>query len=412
MTTAKTDAPTLTIVGCGMGPADLTPQHHAAVDAADLLVGGPRLLAWFPNFVGETQPIAAHATSTVEGVIQQAATKRITVLASGDALFFGIARLFLGRLPAEQLTILPNVTAAQTAASRLHLPWASLRTVTVHGRTDALPWRTILGAEGSVIYCDHHRTPAVVAGQLVQAWPAVANRPATIVANLGANERIEAGTLGELQASDCGGMSMLVLPPVPPPLRHQLPPLPLGRDDATYAHQRGLITHPEIRAIVLSKLQVGPGVLWDLGAGSGSVSVEAAGLCESLHVEAVEAKAERCDQIRDNATAAGCRHYHVTHGDSLACLPDLPDPRAIFVGGGGAQVEAIVTAAWARLLPGGNLVVAAIMEQTKLALQATLPTVPRDLLEIAVRRATPLGTGTMLKPDNPVSLFIFRKVSS
>jgi precorrin-6Y C5,15-methyltransferase (decarboxylating) len=129
-------------------------------------------------------------------------------------------------------------------------------------------------------------------------------------------------------------------------------------------------------------------------------------------VEAVEAKPERCEQIRRNAAQAGCQDYRVVHGDILAVLPSLAAPSRVFIGGGGTQVAAIVEQSWERLLPGGRIVAAAVMEQTRSALVSALAGVERETVEVAIRRAAPLGAGSLMKPENPITLHTFSKADA
>ena len=157
----------LTVVSCGLGTDDLTQVHQNAIADAEVLAGGDRLLAWFPGFKGETVSIGAHAIKTAANLISMAQTRHIVVLASGDSLFFGIARLFVGKMAPNHLRILPNVTAAQAALARLALPWHRARFFSVHGRRTALRWRDILRAPIGVVYSDDKRPPSLVAAALV-----------------------------------------------------------------------------------------------------------------------------------------------------------------------------------------------------------------------------------------------------
>ncbi len=400
----------LTIVSCGLGPDDLTARHREAVTRADVLAGGERLLAWFPEFAGERVPVGAHALEVVDRVAAMAADRRVAVLASGDALFFGIARLFVGKVEAAALTVIPNVTAAQAALARLQVPWHAARFFSVHGRSGVLPWRTVLRAPVAVIYCDSTRPPATVARALITAHAASALRPAAVAEHLGGDqERVQRGTLAELANAESGGMSMLILCDADDGTSRIRPELPLGLADEVYEHERGLITHPEVRAIALSKLRLRPGVLWDLGAGTGSVSIEACCLCEGLHAYAVEAKPERCGMIRANAAQAGCADYEVVQNDILAAIPGLPAPDRVFVGGGGNELARIVARAFEVLRPAGALVAAAVLEESRSALAAALPDALHEAVEVSIRRSAPVGGGSLMRPHNPVCLFVFRK---
>ncbi|MFW5802550.1 MAG: precorrin-6y C5,15-methyltransferase (decarboxylating) subunit CbiE [Verrucomicrobiota bacterium] len=399
----------LTVLGCGVEPADCTDRHRQVVKTADILAGGQRLLAWFPEFEGERVCIGARAADTARDLATRAETERVVVLASGDPLFFGIARLFLPLMPSEALTILPNCTAAQAALARLHMPWAETRFFSVHGRSFPLPWDRILRSPSAVVYGDRRRTPATIAAELVEQFPPASRRRAAILDSLGGEEKITEGTLAELTGVSCTPLSLLVLRENSEISCCPAPCLPLGQPDDEFDHERGLITHPEIRAVVLAKLRLRPGVLWDLGAGSGSVGVEAAGLCEHLAVFAVEGKQQRCEQIRQNASAAGRNKVEVIHDDILAAIPQIPAPDSVFVGGGGAKVSEIVEQAFRALRPGGVLVATAVMEETRTALMSTLPETQPEVLEIAIRRRTSLGPGHRMNPENPIHLITFVK---
>ncbi len=398
----------ITVVSCGLGPADLTPRHIEAIESADVLAGGDRLMGWFPEFKGARVTIGAHASEAAAELIGIANTQDVAVLASGDSLFFGIARLFVGKISPHNLVIIPNITAAQAALARLALPWHRARFFSVHGRKSTLRWRDILHAPVGIVYCDSKRPPSRIASVLVDAYPAAAERAAATVANLGtADEDIQYGTLRSLSTATCSGMSMLVLRE--PDASTMIPPLPLGQPDDAFLHENSPITHPEVRAVVLSKLGLRRGVLWDLGAGSGSVSIEASGICEYLQVFAVDQSPERCQQIQANATSAGRIRYRVQQGDALSVLSELPLPDSVFVGGGGRDLAAIVERAYAALKPGGSLVATAVLEESRAALVQALPTISREQVEIAVKRCKPLGNGTAMKPENPITIVTFRK---
>jgi len=402
----------LTIVSCGLSVADLSDRHRQAIAAADVLAGGQRLLSWFADFTGLTVVVGANATVTVIELVSYAqAGRQVVVLASGDALFFGIARLFCAQLPPEQLRILPNITAAQAAMSRLHQPYNDALFFTLHGRDCPLPWRQVLRAPLAVIYADARRTPARLAQDLIAAVPEAAARPAAILMDLGsASEDVHRAELAQLaQLQTTASLSMLVL--LPDSGISATPTLPLGLDDAAYQHERGLITHAEIRAVVLAKLRLRRGVMWDLGAGSGSVAVEAAGLVPTLTVHAVEQKPQRCRDIEENVRRHGCGNVKIHTGDIRTLLPQLPDPDAVFIGGGGRAIGEILETAFDRLRPGGCIVVAAVLAETQALLTQTMVAQRSEIVELAVRRARCIGPGSIMQPDNPIMLFTYTKSS-
>ncbi|MDD2708511.1 MAG: precorrin-6y C5,15-methyltransferase (decarboxylating) subunit CbiE [Verrucomicrobiae bacterium] len=397
--------PGLTLVSCGVEPEQLPPTHRQAIASAEILAGGRRLLSWFPDFDGKRIVLAAHASQTAGQLCRLAKTRRVTVLASGDSLFFGIGRFFAGQLPPEKLRILPHTTAAQHAFAALAMPWHDARFFSVHGRNAPLPWREILRAPLAAVYSDNHRTPAKIAAELIQRHPPAANRPAAIAANLGEKQKIFTGTLRQLSRRNVTGLAMLILCPS----GHGFPSLPLGLDDELYEKERDLITHPEVRSVVLAKLRLTPGVMWDLGAGSGSVGIEASLLCHGLAVCAVEQHPGRCRTIERNARRSGCVALQVVQGNALTQIKRLPAPDAVFAGGGGAKVAAIVKKAFQCLKPGGALVAAAVTLETQNLLSRIKGIVPAEIIELSVRRSRPLARATLLAPQNPITLFVYRK---
>lgn len=397
----------LTIIGCGMGPDDLTAGMLKIIREAEVLAGGRRHLDWFPDFNGRREVVGAGVRELVPRLIELSRAKKVVVLASGDPLFFGIGRLFVDNLPAESLTIIPNVTAAQAACSRLGLPWQQCHFFSVHGREQRLPWLEILRSRSAVVYADAVRTPAAIARDLLTHWPAAASRPAVLVADLGGeHEQVRPGTLADIAAASSSGLSMLVLLPDADAL---LPPLGLGRPDADYEHQGGLITGAEVRAVALAKLRLVPGVFWDVGAGSGSVGIEAAGLCLGLDVYAIEKDEQRCRQILANADAFGCPSLQVVSGSMLEVVDQLPAPDRVFVGGGGKDVAEICQGIFNRMKSGGVMVVAAVTLETRAVLTALLPECLVEMVEIGVSRAKKLGDYHLLAAENPVCLYCFQK---
>jgi precorrin-6Y C5,15-methyltransferase (decarboxylating) len=381
---------------------------RALIDSADLLVGGERLLDFFKTFSEEKIIIGAKASETADKAVEVASEgKNVVVLASGDSLFFGIGALLAKKTDSENLTIIPNVTAAQALFSKLHQPWKNAKFYSSHGRGDLLPWRDILLSELCAIYADPANTASKIASYLIEKCPSASERKAAIGENLGMeNEKIITGTLAEIAETECGGMSVLAL------LSSEKltdTGLPLGLSDSEYTHEKNLITHEEIRSVALSKLRLGPGIMWDLGAGSGSVGIEAAALVPSLTVYSVEQKADRIEHIKSNIESFGLSNVKAECGNSFDIIEKLPEPRAVFIGGGGTDIKEILKKAYEKLLPGGRIVVSAIVMETKAALSDTLKNARLEVLTISVSRSKPVGDGSYMKSENPIDLFVYNK---
>lgn len=398
----------ITVLSCGTGPDFLSETMKELVESADLLVGGERLLDFFKFFSGEKTIIGAKASETANKVVEAASRgKNVVVLASGDSLFFGIGALLVKKADAEHLTIIPNVTAAQVLFSKLNQPWKNAKFYSSHGRSDSLPWRDILSSDICAIYGDPTNTASQIASYLIEKCPPASARKAAVAENLGMDgEKICEGTLSEIAKIECSGMSVLALLPTE---KLTDKGISLGLPDSEYAHENNLITHEEIRAVALSKLRLGPGVMWDLGAGSGSVGIEAAALLSSLTVYSVEQKAERIEHIKNNIESFGLSNVMVECGNALDIIEKLPAPRAVFIGGGGTNIKEILEKAYEKLLPGGKIVVSAIVMETKAALAETLKDARSEALTISVSRSKPVGNGSYMKSENPIDLFIYSK---
>ena len=395
----------ISLVGCGVSAADLTEKHLAVIRQADVLAGGQRLLDWFPDFKKEKVSVDAHVASTIDVLVAKAKSQKVVLLASGDPLFFGIGRLLAEKVGSSSLKIYPNITALQSAMARLGMSWHTAQVFSVHGRKSILPWRRILQAQLAAIYTDPERDSAKVAAELIARYPASAKRNGFIVSDLGMpTEKVTSGVLSDLALAVPGKLSILVL--------HEggeVPPVALGLDNGQYERHAEMITHPEIRAVAISKLRVKPGVMWDVGAGSGSVGIEAGLLCPGVAVYSVEQDEERCRHITVNAEQAGVSPLTVVRGQAPTSLKDLPDPDFVFVGGGGADISGIVEYSMSRLKSGGRVVVTAVLLETKACLLECCAGKRIEVLDLMISRASKLGGSSRMTPDNPVTIFVFEK---
>ena len=246
-----------------------------------------------------------------------------------------------------------------------------------------------------------------LAAELAERFPEAAARPAAVGCDLGeTGEYVKIATLGELAEDAAAARPLSVLALLPGPQR---PELPLGLPDEAYRHHKNMITHPEVRAVVLAKLRLAPGVLWDIGAGSGSVGLEAAELCPGLEVHAVEKDAERFADLEANRAAAGVPGHHAHCGGFLEVEPLLPSPDRIFAGGGGAELPVILRTAFSRLKPGGVLAATGVLVETVAVLSTELAEYRTELVMLNLSRALPLGSQEYFKAENPIAIAVYRK---
>lgn len=302
---------------------------------------------------------------TTEAVL---ATGDVAVLASGDPLFYGIGRTLIARFGPERIRIHPALSAVQLACARFRVPWDDLALISLHGRgDDDIPGR-VLRHRRAMLFTDNRTSPDRVAASLLAALEACDDRERIaalhlrVAENLGlADERLTGGSLHDIAARRFSPLNMVLIEQPDQPE----PPC-FGLTEAEIQHSRGLITKDEVRAATLHRLRLpANGVFWDIGGGSGSVSLEAARLCPDLAIHTVEKKPEEQANIRANIRRFGAYTIHLVNGEAPEALTGLPTPDRIFIGGSGQRLEAIVEAAVDRLAEGGRIVVNAVLAHTE-----------------------------------------------
>ena len=411
------------VLSCGIGFATDT-NSLTLLAKADVVYGSRTLLSACPMPLKESRIIGKHARADAAAALALCrARQRVVVLASGDALYHG----FGGTLSSlsegnDDIVYHPGITAFQALFHRLGRPWNDARLFCVHAGGQ-LPARDIAEAPLSVTYCGSRYSADAIARAVLAVHPVAAGRAAVIAENLGsADERILSGSLEDLAQAACGPTSMLVLFPYHHdkqvrPTDIAAPVLALGLPEESYEREANLITAPEARAVILSRLRLPAwGVLWDIGAGSGSVGLEAAALRPHLQVHGVERKSERGAIIERNRLRLGIANYTLYIGEALNLINDaghsvispLPAPDRIFIGGGGKDLPLLLTAGMNRLRPGGIIVVSAVTLESFAALIAWSPQCRTGLCRLDVASEQPIArTSHHLKNRNSIHIFTF-----
>jgi precorrin-6Y C5,15-methyltransferase (decarboxylating) len=392
------------VVGLGMSPEDLTDRAREIIREAQVLVGGRRLLDYFPEHLGMKIPLGQDPEGTLKQLPPLAETRRVVVLASGDPNFYGVGPLVVRVLGADRVVIHPNLTAVQTACARLRMPWQDATVVSLHGRAWE-PLGAALGKPGPlIIYTDPEHTPKEIARFLRARG--LTRVSLCVLEDLGqGTEQVTWLSLAEAEEKDFSPLNLVVVAPEAGEALPARPPLHLGLPEEALDHEAGLITKAEVRAVVLAKLKLLPGqVLWDVGAGCGSVGLEASLLIPGGEIFAVERHPERAAQIAANRERFGVANLEVVCGQAPECLKELPDPHRVFVGGGGELVGAIMAAALGRLGRAGRVVVTAALLETLEAARMVLARAgwEVEVVQVQMSRSHPLAGGTAFKALNPV----------
>ncbi|HEY4163816.1 MAG TPA: precorrin-6y C5,15-methyltransferase (decarboxylating) subunit CbiE [Dongiaceae bacterium] len=392
--------PWLTIIGIGEdGIAGLPPIYCDLIGNAKLIVGGERHLAMLGETKAETQRWASPLSLTVAEILKRRGTP-VVVLATGDPMHFGIGVTLARKVAREEIAIHPHLSAFTLAASRLAWPLAEVECLTFHGRPIELLTAAVTPRQKLMILSHDATTPGLVAARLVALGYGL-SRFIVLEHMGGAKERMRETTAAEWQASDVADLNTIAIECRPGP-KARILHRGFGLPDEAFQHD-GQLTKREIRAAALSALGPLHGeLLWDVGAGSGSIAIEWLRHDRSLHAIAIERKPERAAMIRENAAALGTPNLRLVEGAVPEALENLPSPDAIFIGGG-IGAPGMVEAAWSALKPGGRLVAHAVTVESELALFAGYHAHGGEVTRLSVARMQPVGAYHGWKPLMPVT---------
>ncbi len=394
----------VTIIGMGMTLEDLTARHLEIIDKADILVGGKRLLDLFKESRARQKVIGKDIDGVIRFVKNERKKKRVVVLASGDPMFYGIGRRMVDAIGAKNTLIYPNISSIAAAFARIKEPWDDVCVISLHGRKNESGLFKALEENNKIaVFTDPKNNPAWLAGRLLENR--FLNYEICVLEALGSDsEKVNWYTLAEAVGMEFTDPNMVVLKRGSIDTKAKTR-LFLGAPDSWYDHHKGLITKSEIRAITLSKLRLATDhILWDLGAGSGSVAVEAGLLIKKGKIFAVEKQAERVAQINTNKKRFGISNLTAIQAELPRGLEKLPRPDRIFIGGGGQQLKSIITAAAQYLNPKGMMVINTVLIPNVEAARATLEKLnfETEVIQVQINRSRQMPWAARLEALNPV----------
>ena len=436
----------LHLIGIGYRPLGI--QAREIVRNADVLLASSRLLEVFKQYeeyeavkeritvinkVPDTiayikewfSQSAIRLSSDSHGGNPQSAMPSLVLLASGDPFFFGIGRRMVQEFGKERIEVIPDLSSMQVAFARINVPWDDAFCISVHGGPDiakrrALPYEVqdiprLLEKHGKLaILTDRQNNPAEIARVVNSAF----RNPHSaltihVCEHLGyPDERIWTGSVSEAAGMTFADPNVVIIQESGVPEsagrfgtgRSQKSEVRFGLREEEIEHERGLITKDEVRAVTLHKLRLPlTGVLWDIGAGSGSVSLEAARLCPDLRIIAVEKEQERIKSIKANMDRYHALNVEIIHGSAPDALMALPAPDRVFIGGSGGNVGDIVKLV-AEKMQTGIMVINAVTLDT---LNDSLASLERhgysvEVSEISVSRSKIVGGKRLMSALNPV----------
>ncbi|HEU0070928.1 MAG TPA: precorrin-6y C5,15-methyltransferase (decarboxylating) subunit CbiE [Alphaproteobacteria bacterium] len=375
--------PWLTVLGVGAdGTDDLPPAAQALIDNAQVIAGGDRHLEMLTNMTAARVRLQSPIEMALDA-LQGHRGKRVVALASGDPLHYGIAATFLRRFAASELQIIPHHSAFTLAAARMAWPRQNLATLSVHGRPLAALQRHIHPGVKLLVLAQDGETPT----QVAELLKARGFGPSLLVAfeHLGSPDELTIAATAEswavprtrdlvTLAVECiAGPNVVLLPLTP------------GLPDDAFEHD-GQLTKRETRAVTLSTLAPKPGeMLWDVGAGAGSIAIEWLRGGQQMRAIAFERDPVRAARTARNALALGAPELRIVEGAAPQAFAGLPAPDAIFLGGG-VGAPGMIDACWTALRPGGRLIANAVTEKSALALEAHRASYGGELTRLAVSR--------------------------
>lgn len=391
----------VTLIGMGSGqPENLTLQGLAALRQADLILGARRLLAVLPAGCTENRA-AAYRPDEVAELLQTSGAENAVLVYSGDTGFYSGASSMMEKLEAlgVRARVLPGLSSIQLLAAALGRPWQGWNLVSAHGRT-CDPVAECMQGRPTFFLTGGSEDPATLCAQL--AAEGFGNVQGVVGQCLGTpEEKLFRGSVKELAAGRFNSLSVLLVEAA-----EVLPRRAPGLPDEAFERGDVPMTKQEVRAAVLAKLAVRPeDILWDVGAGTGSVSVELALAAPRGRVYAVECRPEGCALIKANREKFRTRNLVLVEGLAPDALSDLPAPDAVFIGGSKGSLAAIVDAALDKN-PDARICVSAIALETLSAAVAALTAQGRtvQVSQIAVSRAKAVGGLHLMMAQNPIYL--------
>lgn len=403
------------------GTDGLSPAAQACIKSADLIIGAARTLGLFKHLFSSSaqlRDLGDGMTKAPQWINDALGNNlKVVVLATGDPLCHGIAKYLIAKLGHDQCEVVPNVSTIQLAFARLGLAWQDAVICSVHGK-DAGPWTDAAGPEHGLypvldnirhndlvaMFTGPTNTPDRIAQMLIQMGLAqifsisIARGLLTDAEKIWANLPLEQAAKMEF-----ANPNIVILQRIQPDES-----VVFGLADERYAQRKpdkGLITKCEVRAVSLAKMQLRRNsIVWDIGAASGSVGLEAAQICHKGFVFAIEKNAADIPISRENQQQMQVTNYRVQHGKAPQLLDSWPDPDAVFFGGSGGELAQLITLCLGRLSPGGKLVMNFVtLENLSLATD-TLKKINAqwDVLQLQASRSQPILHMHRMAAENPV----------
>ncbi len=397
------------IIGIGPGQSDyIYPLAAQLIAQAEVLIGGRRNLAELAQPGQETLVIDRGLAAVAEYIGQNWQSRRLVVLASGDTSLFSVRAYLQKRLPQVPFTVLPGISSLQYLLARRGLNLNELKIITLHGSNSANLLNTVMRERCTAIFTGGENSPQAIAGRL-QALD-FAELTLTVGENLSyPDERVTSGTPQQIAAGRFADLSLMLVENAAPQCR-PWPYLPVGLPDELFKRHVGEkavpMTKSEVRAIITSKLRLEENSrLLEIGAGTGSVTIEAALAAHDGRVWALEKNPAAVETCRANIARFGLDNITLLEGTAPEAIPDEVFDR-VFIGGSGGNMADIVARVLRQNAPLRIVISAITLESVSEALAALKQGGGHNLeiVQAAVARSKPAGSKHLMMGLNPITI--------
>lgn len=386
----------INVIGIGLGGASMTEEARKTAELADVLFGAPRMLEAFSGSNQRKYPF--YLAKDIAEIIAKEDAGNFAVLVSGDVGFYSAASAIVAELVEYDVSFIPGISTVNAFFARLKKPWQDAQFISAHGRCADIVSSV---RRSRLSFCITGGNIGELGASLTKAG--LGGVKAYIGENIGGeDEKLFETTAAKLSEMDFPPLTVLLFEN-----EDFDASIPTGIPDKRFKRLDGVpMTKSEIRAAIMSKLCIKPGdICWDVGAGTGSVTVEMALSAYGGRVFAVERKGEAAALIEEN-----CAFFHIGNVDTVvgsapAALEPLPAPDAVFIGGSGGEIERIITLALGKN-PGVRIVVAAITLETVSAALSAFKNVGAkpQIVQITAARAKLLAGLNLMEGLNPVTI--------